>query len=183
MRQRRVTRQAAEEILVVGKRCKLSWSGAAQLGIFEGILFKATHLISMFQLDHRLQQDCLLVTELSLSLVLLMNDSQYPWAILVPKIQGAREILDLSIAQQQQFWVESACLTRAMQKHYQPDKMNLAALGNVVEQLHVHHIARFRDDIAWPAPVWGRHPVIPYKPEQAADECQAISQLLEELKA
>lgn len=137
----------------------------------------------MFQLDHRLAQDCLLITELPLSLVLLMNDSQYPWAILVPKVEGVREILDLSVAQQQQLWIESACLTRAMQSRYQPDKMNLAALGNVVEQLHLHHIARFRQDVAWPAPVWGKHPSQAYSPEQARSECEAISELLAELKA
>lgn len=137
----------------------------------------------MFQLDHRLAQDCLLITELPLSLVLLMNDSQYPWTILVPKVDGVREILDLSVAQQQQLWIESATLTRAMQSRYQPDKMNLAALGNVVEQLHLHHIARFRQDIAWPAPVWGKHPAQAYTAEQARSECEAISELLAEFKA
>ncbi|GGO70700.1 HIT domain-containing protein [Bowmanella pacifica] len=137
----------------------------------------------MFQLDHRLAQDCLLITELPLSLVLLMNDSQYPWTILVPKVEGVREILDLSVAQQQQLWIESATLTRAMQSRYQPDKMNLAALGNVVEQLHLHHIARFRQDIAWPAPVWGKHPAQAYTAEQARSECEAISELLAEFKA
>lgn len=137
----------------------------------------------MFQLDPRLNQDCHLVTELPLCLVLMMNDNQYPWMILVPKIEGAREFLDLSIAQQQQLWLESSRLTRVMQQRYAPDKMNIAALGNVVEQLHLHHIARYKKDIAWPAPVWGKYPAKGYDAATAQQEIMAMSELLEDIKA
>lgn len=108
-----------------------------------------------FTLHERLSQDCQLVEDLALCRVLLMGDARFPWLILVPRVEGAREIIDLSEAQQQIFWRESARVSQCLLEVFKADKLNVAALGNMVPQLHVHHIARFTDDDAWPNPVWG----------------------------
>lgn len=136
----------------------------------------------MFELHQQLQKDCFVVTELPLSLVLLMNDSQYPWTILVPRVEQVKEVIDLSTAQQQQLWRESAWLSRALQQQYHPDKLNTAALGNMVPQLHIHHIARFKDDIAWPQPIWGKFPPVPYTENEAREQIEAITSQLEKIK-
>ena len=115
-----------------------------------------------FTLHAQLAADTFEVGDFSLSRLLLMNDAQYPWCILVPRVVGARELHRLDDADQLQLLRESTALSRAMEAVFKPHKMNVAALGNVVPQLHVHHIARFRGDPAWPAPVWGRHPPQPH---------------------
>lgn len=117
---------------------------------------------SGFRLHPQLAADTFVLTDLPLSRLLLMNDSQYPWCILVPRRAGVREIHDLAEADQQQLLRESSTLGRALLAALGGDKLNVAALGNVVPQLHVHHIVRFRADPAWPAPVWGRFPAKPY---------------------
>ncbi|WMN60972.1 HIT domain-containing protein [Pseudoalteromonas xiamenensis] len=119
-----------------------------------------------FELAPELQRDCIFLTDWPLCRVLLLNDSQYPWFVLVPRVTGAREIIDLSEQQQLQFWQESASLSKLIMSVFSPDKLNVAALGNMVPQLHVHHIARFKEDIAWPKPVWGLFPAKPYSQEQ-----------------
>lgn len=91
-----------------------------------------------------------------------MNDARYPWLILVPRCVNIREIFELSAPQQQQLMAESSALAEAMSNQFQPQKMNVANLGNIVSQLHLHHIARYEDDPAWPGPVWGHSPAIPY---------------------
>ena len=116
----------------------------------------------MFKLDERLENDTFFVCDLPLCRVLLMNDSQFVWLILVPRIEGVTEIIDLSEAQQQQLTVESAQVSRALQLLFNPDKLNVAALGNVVSQLHIHHIVRYKEDVAWPKPVWGAQPTVAY---------------------
>ena len=108
-----------------------------------------------FQLDPRLAADTFLVGETPLSQVLLMNDARYPWLILVPRRSDVTEPFQLSEADQAQLWQESMRLGGAMKAHFAADKLNIAALGNQVAQLHVHHIARFHADDAWPGPVWG----------------------------
>ncbi|MEL7479538.1 MAG: HIT family protein [Pseudomonadota bacterium] len=127
-----------------------------------------------FELAPELQRDCIELADWSLCKVLLMNDSQYPWFILVPRIEGCREIIDLDDKLQAQFWQESAQLSRTLQAVFSPDKLNVAALGNMVPQLHVHHIARFTTDAAWPKPVWGLHPAKPYTDEQIAELKKAL---------
>ncbi|QTH72375.1 HIT domain-containing protein [Pseudoalteromonas xiamenensis] len=119
-----------------------------------------------FELAPELLRDCIFLTDWPLCRVLLLNDSQYPWFVLVPRVVGAREIIDLSEQQQLQFWQESASLSKLIMSVFSPDKLNVAALGNMVPQLHVHHIARFKVDIAWPKPVWGLFPTKPYSQEQ-----------------
>ena len=115
-----------------------------------------------FQLDPRLAADTFLVGETPLSQVLLMNDARYPWLILVPRRSDVTEPFQLSEADQAQLWQESMRLGVAMKAHFAADKLNIAALGNQVAQLHVHHIARFHADDAWPGPVWGVGGAVPY---------------------
>ena len=121
----------------------------------------------MFELDPRLANDTLVVGELPLCRVLLMNDAQFPWLILVPRRGGIREIIELDEKDQQQLWAESAQVSQVLQSVFQPHKLNMAALGNVVSQLHVHHIARFEHDPLWPQPIWGKLPAQPYSQVQA----------------
>lgn len=118
--------------------------------------------MALFTLDPRLQQDTLDIADFSLCKVLLMNDARYPWVILVPKITGLTEIFQLDDAGQQQLMVESNFVAEKLKKVVQADKMNVAALGNVVSQLHIHHVARFIQDETWPAPVWGKGQAIAY---------------------
>lgn len=120
----------------------------------------------MFSLDPRLQQDTIHLGAFPLSLLLLMDDCTYPWLILVPKRAGIREIYQLAPADQQQLMRESCHLAETLAALFHADKLNIAALGNVVPQLHLHHVVRFGTDPAWPAPVWGRAPAVPYRPEQ-----------------
>ena len=114
------------------------------------------------QLDPRLAADTFLVGETPLSQVLLMNDARYPWLILVPRRSDVTEPFQLSEADQAQLWQESMRLGEAMKAQFAADKLNIAALGNQVAQLHVHHIARFHADNAWPGPVWGVGSAVPY---------------------
>jgi len=123
---------------------------------------------AVFALDPRLQQDTLPIGDFPLSRLLLSNDSNYPWFILVPRIDGISEVFQLDVADQQRLWQESTALAQLLNEGFAADKMNIGALGNVVSQLHVHVIVRKRDDAAWPAPVWGKHPAQPYTEEQAA---------------
>lgn len=94
-----------------------------------------------------------------------MRDANYPWFILVPKRAGVSEIFQLSEAEQRQLWQESALLSQAIMTAFGGDKLNIAALGNIVPQLHVHHVVRHRSDASWPAPVWGAAPRKPYDEE------------------
>lgn len=120
----------------------------------------------MFELHPQLAKDCIEICDFELCKVLLMNDKQYPWFILVPQRADIRETIDLSEAEQQLLWQESAKMSHILKDVFSPDKLNVAALGNMVPQLHVHHIARFTTDAAWPAPVWGKHPAVPYTDEE-----------------
>lgn len=122
----------------------------------------------MFALDPRLQNDTLPIGDFPLCRLLLSNDSNYLWLILVPRINGISEVFELDVADQQQVWQESTALAQLLNDGFAADKMNIGALGNVVSQLHVHVIVRKRDDAAWPAPVWGKHPAQPYTEEQVA---------------
>jgi diadenosine tetraphosphate (Ap4A) HIT family hydrolase len=109
-----------------------------------------------FTLDPRLAADTHAIGALPFSELLLMDDARFPWVILVPRIAGARELIDLDEGDQRLLLGEIDRIARALEALLHPDKLNIAALGNVVPQLHVHVIARFTDDAAWPNPVWGR---------------------------
>lgn len=122
--------------------------------------------MSDFQLDERLQNDTIKLASWPLCEVLLMNDTNYPWVILVPRIKDATELYQLDHSQRQQFDAESDYLVQTLMSLFQGDKMNVAALGNVVKQLHIHHVVRFETDQAWPAPIWGKFSVVPYTPDE-----------------
>ncbi len=128
----------------------------------------------MFQLDSRLNNDCTVIGHFKLSLLLLMNDANYPWFILVPQEADIREIYQLSDQQQQQLTRESCQLSSALATTFNGDKINIASLGNIVEQLHIHHVVRYHNDPSWPAPIWGRHKALPY----TAEEQRVVAQQL-----
>jgi len=135
-------------------------------------------------LHPQLAKDCLLLGKFTLSHLLLMRDANYPWCILVPDCEGMAEIYQLSETDQQQLLRESSQLSLAMEAAFNPDKLNIAALGNVVPQLHIHHIARYRTDASWPAPVWGRVAVKPYSEGKLAVVVQSLlSELTKGFKA
>jgi diadenosine tetraphosphate (Ap4A) HIT family hydrolase len=121
-----------------------------------------------FTLDPRLEADTLHVGDLPLCSVLLMDDARFPWLILVPRRSGVSEITDLDAADAEALMGELRLATRVMLELSKPDKVNVAALGNVVAQLHVHVVGRFRSDPAWPGPVWGHGTRSPYPAHAAA---------------
>jgi diadenosine tetraphosphate (Ap4A) HIT family hydrolase len=138
-----------------------------------------TELEPGWALDAQLARDTTPVGDLPLARLLLMEDANYPWAILVPRRPGAVELIDLAAADQAQLTREIAAVGTALRAATGCDKLNVAALGNVVAQLHVHVIARFRDDAAWPRPVWGAVPARAY----AADARQRLVDTLRSVTA
>ncbi|MBL4296118.1 HIT domain-containing protein [Vibrio fluvialis] len=108
-----------------------------------------------FELHPQLAKDTDVIGHFPLCVALLHKDAAVPWVILVPKKANLKELHHLPMHEQQQFLLESQAVNQALEALFQPDKLNLGALGNMVPQLHIHHIARFQDDIAWPGPVWG----------------------------
>lgn len=113
-----------------------------------------------FSLHPQLAKDCIAVGQLPLCQLLMMNDTQYPWFILVPRRAAIREIHELPPPDQQQLLAESSALGAALMSAFAGEKLNLAALGNMVPQLHLHHIVRHSSDPAWPRPVWGAVPAV-----------------------
>ncbi|MBV1907878.1 MAG: HIT domain-containing protein [Kangiellaceae bacterium] len=116
-----------------------------------------------FQLDSTLKSDSYIVGSFQLSLLLLMNDAQYPWFTLVPQRDNKTEIYELTESDQQLFWLESRILSTVMMDVLKGDKLNVAAIGNLVPQLHLHHVVRFKTDSCWPKPIWGQNPMIRYQ--------------------
>jgi len=123
--------------------------------------------MSFFNLNPRLEGDSYFVTDLPLCAVRLMKDANYPWLLLVPRKPDLVEIIDLDEEDQQQLMREIVLASRVLRSIINCEKLNVGALGNQVSQLHVHVIARFRDDAAWPGPVWGVVPPLSYEPEKA----------------
>lgn len=123
----------------------------------------------MFEMDKRLVGDTVELGDFALSRVLLMNDSRYPWLILVPRVVDASEVFDLQLEQQQELWQETQIVAHALKHAFAADKINIATLGNVVSQLHMHIVVRMQDDDAWPAPVWGRGTAQPYSKSALID--------------
>lgn len=115
-----------------------------------------------FTLDPQLAADCHRIGELPLSRVLLLDDRRYPWVILVPRRAGVREIYELTHADRAALLEESCLVGAAMMRLFGGEKLNIGALGNLVAQLHVHHVVRFSRDPAWPGPVWGHSPAVAY---------------------
>lgn len=136
----------------------------------------------MFKLDDRLEQDTISLGSLDLCQVLLMNDQQYPWVVLVPKVDSISEIYQLNANQQLALMHESNQILELMVQEFNADKMNVGALGNVVSQLHIHHIARYKIDKAWPAPVWGQYPVEPYSESDLLIMIERLQKLFKKIK-
>lgn len=133
---------------------------------------------STFELHAQLAADCIAVADLELCRLLLANDSNYPWTILVPRRTGATETYKLTPADQQLLLKESNALCCAMEALFKPDKLNVAALGNMVPQLHIHHVARLKSDAAWPAPIWGATKAVPYSSKQIQALKQQLTQTI-----
>jgi diadenosine tetraphosphate (Ap4A) HIT family hydrolase len=115
-----------------------------------------------FALHPQLAQDTVAIGELRLCRLLLSKDANYPWLLLVPRRPGITEIIDLDAWAQARLMIEIADVSHALRDITQCDKLNVAALGNMVPQLHVHIIARRKGDAAWPRPVWGVAPAVAY---------------------
>lgn len=130
-----------------------------------------------FHLHPTLAQDTEFVTDLALCRVLLMRDATYPWVILVPRRAGLRELVDLDETDAASLTAEIRQTSRVLQALYAPFKLNVAALGNMVEQLHIHIIVRRQGDPAWPRPIWGAVPPSPYEPaslHRTLDELRSV---------
>ncbi len=134
--------------------------------------------MNAWHLDARLADDTAPVIDLKLCEVRLMDDANHPWLVLVPKVADAVELIDLSPAQRDQLTAEIDTAARALKTLFKPHKLNVAALGNLVPQLHVHVIARYTHDIAWPRPVWGAANARPYGPEELVERVTALQQAL-----
>ena len=127
-----------------------------------------------FELHPDLKRDGIVIGQFPLSLVLLINDSAYPWFVLVPKRAGIKDAIDLEHADYQQLSEESRLFSVALKQIFSAEKLNIAALGNMTPQLHVHHIVRSSSDPAWPNPIWGFQPLTAY----TSDEVDAIGEKL-----
>jgi diadenosine tetraphosphate (Ap4A) HIT family hydrolase len=132
-----------------------------------------------FKLDQRLKKDTFLIGELPLSRVLLMNVSNFPWAILVPKISGISELHELDFKQQIIYQAECNYISKHMSQIYGAHKMNIASLGNLVPQLHTHVIVRYKDDDAWPGPVWTFQNMLPYSDDESKLQIDKITKLVD----
>ena len=127
-----------------------------------------------WSLNRQLEQDTLNIGDLPLSRVLVVNDANYPWLMLVPRRKDAKDLIDLNEIEQSQLMTEINRVARALQDITKPDKLNIAALGNVVPQLHVHVIARRTSDPAWPRPVWGVVPPLAHDPQEIEHFIRAL---------
>ena len=131
-----------------------------------------------FVLHPQLEADTFPITESELSELRLMNDARYPWTILIPKLTDLSEWHDVPQDLQSQIWESVAHCSRTLDALFQPTKMNIAALGNMVPQLHIHILARFADDPAWPQPVWGVGTAVPYSAAERDERISAIRNAL-----
>ena len=127
-----------------------------------------------WSLNRQLEQDTINIGDLPLSRVLVVNDANYPWLMLVPRRADVKDLVDLNEVEQGQLMTEINRVARALQDITKPDKLNIAALGNVVPQLHVHVIARRTTDPAWPRPVWGVVPPVPHDPQEIEHFIRAL---------
>lgn len=123
--------------------------------------------VAAWSLHTTLEKDTINIGDLPLSRVLVIKDANYPWLLLVPRRADTIELIDLDETDQAQLTTEINHVARALKDSTKPDKLNIATLGNVVPQLHVHIIARRTSDAAWPRPVWGVVPPLDYHPQDA----------------
>jgi diadenosine tetraphosphate (Ap4A) HIT family hydrolase len=137
----------------------------------ETILFTCpTQMIKPFRLHPQLEQDCITLGRFELCRLLMMNDSLYPWFILVPEKPDVTEIYQLNRDDQIQLIDESSFLAKNLSELFLADKMNIGAIGNLVPQLHIHHIVRYKTDKVWPSAIWGKSEKIPYTEKQITNQ-------------
>ena len=134
----------------------------------------------MYELHHQLKQDTFYLGHFKLCDVLLMNDARYPWVILVPRRENITEVFQLSDADQHLLSTESAFVAKQLSSLVAADKMNIAALGNIVSQLHIHHVARYQTDEAWPAPIWGTGSAVIYSEGESLVVAEQMKMVLKE---
>ena len=139
-----------------------------------------SEVTDVFILDERLETDCVRLGEFPLSVLLMSRDANYPWFILVPRRPAVTELYQLSAEDMAQLVTESRHLSRVIMELFKGEKLNVAALGNLVRQLHLHHIVRFSGDPAWPAPVWGKVPAQAFEDEKLVERAGAVQARLEE---
>ena len=132
-----------------------------------------------YELHPQLAADTHPLASLGLCELRLMDDANYPWLVLVPRVAEAHELIDLDAAQRHALTDEIDRASRLLRDAFRPHKLNVAALGNLVPQLHVHVIARDENDPAWPAPVWGRVAARPYPPEMLVERVRLLGALLD----
>lgn len=133
----------------------------------------------MFELHPTLAKDTVEVTRLDVCRILLIRDATYPWIVLVPERDGLRDLDDLNVEDRTMVMAEIDQVSKVLKSLVQPYKINVAALGNVVEQLHIHVLARFRDDPAWPDPVWGVGPLVDYTDEKRTEMVKRLKKMLQ----
>lgn len=131
----------------------------------------------MYSLNEQLKQDTELLGQFPLSDVLLMKDAHYPWVILVPRRADVREIFHLSQKDRHQLSDESSYVSQRLSDFFEADSMNMGALGNIVSQLHVHHVVRTKEDISWPKPVWGAQPAKAYTEAELEQRIDQLTRL------
>ena len=131
-----------------------------------------------FQIDSKLKQDTYFVSDLGLCTLLIMNDSNYPWFILVPRRFNIREIYQLSNEDRFQLDYETNLISETLASYYKADKMNIAALGNIVSQLHIHIVVRKKTDLLWPETIWGKKSPLFYGKEDIENTISIIKNLL-----
>jgi len=134
------------------------------------------HLVEDFRLHPQLAGDCHLIGDMGLSRALLLNDSRYPWVILVPRRAAMREIYQLAPADRRTLLDESCLVGEFMMRAFNGEKLNLGALGNLVPQLHLHHVVRRSSDPAWPGSVWGHSAAVAYTADAMAKRLQILRQ-------
>ncbi|GLR70223.1 HIT domain-containing protein [Agaribacter marinus] len=131
-----------------------------------------------FKLHPQLEKDSEFVLDLDVCQLRLINEANYPWLVLIPRLNGIVELSDLSETEYTQTMLESRAIELAMIRLFEPVKMNIAAIGNMVPQLHIHHVARYKNDKAWPAPIWGKHPMQAYDNNSKVLRIQTIKKEL-----
>ena len=133
-----------------------------------------------FILDETLEKDTFYINDLNVSRLLLMNDARYPWLILVPRRSDKVEIIDLSMSDQLDLLKDLNIVSNLVKRSFNPDKINIANIGNRVPALHIHVIARYKTDGVWPAPVWGLGEALPYSSEKKEAVINTIREALDE---
>ena len=130
------------------------------------------------ELDTRLAADSVLIADGPLSQIRLMNDDRFPWVVLVPRVPGASEWIDLDGSQQRLLLAEINQVSRHLKQKPNVTKLNIGALGNIVPQLHIHLVGRHEGDAAWPGPVWGSGPAQRFDPGVLAERVEIWRQRL-----